>query len=89
MDQTVDSNYTNLRNAPVSVSTVNTVLVLVFALIVTVLALLHVDKFLKLKAMDDCARSSSYQENLNAKAKVSYPVADVYKTCLKDKGYMQ
>ncbi len=52
------------------------------------MALVRVDYFLKIKAIDDCARISRYEkDNPDERAKITYPLGDVYKSCLKDKGY--
>lgn len=50
------------------------------------LALQRVDAFLRIKAVDECAKNSRYEETRDG-VKVWYPVPEVYKNCLKDKGY--
>ncbi len=43
--------------------------------------------YIKNQAIDGCARNSSYSVNLPSQdAKVTYPVTEAYKQCLKDKG---
>jgi len=59
---------------------------MLFAVAVVVVAVIKVDTFLKLKAYGDCANSSRY-ETVVGKATVSYPAQEIYKTCLKEKGY--
>lgn len=49
------------------------------------LALSRFDTFLKYKAIDDCARISRY-ETTDKNAKVTYPITDLYNSCLEDKG---
>lgn len=52
------------------------------------LGLNRIDKYIEIKAIDDCGKISQYQKNLTSEnARVSYPIVDVYKNCLKDKGY--
>jgi hypothetical protein len=67
---------------------INRVILVVTILIIVYLTLLRVDKFLKIKAIDDCGKISKYEKTIpEENAKVSYPVLDQYKSCLKDKGY--
>lgn len=51
------------------------------------LSLNRVDSFLKLKAMGDCALASRYEDTPKEGVKVSYPVEEMYKNCLREKGY--
>lgn len=51
------------------------------------MALGRVDTYMKIKAMDDCAKSSRYEAQVQDGGKVSYPLSDMYESCLKDKGY--
>ena len=51
------------------------------------LAVTRVDKYLKIKALDDCARISRYEVQEKSGAKVSMPIEDLYNKCLKVKGY--
>ena len=68
-------------------STVNTVIIGVVLLISIFLVMIRVDKYLKIKAIDDCAKIAKYEKTVSAdNAKVSYPLQDVYQTCLKEKG---
>lgn len=47
-----------------------------------------VNKSLRIKAVDECGHVSKYEKTLTEEhAKVTYPLAEVYKNCLKDKGY--
>lgn len=48
-------------------------------------ALTRVDTYLRYKAIDDCAKVSRY-ETSDKNAKVSYPITDMYNTCLAEKG---
>jgi len=55
--------------------------------IVAFMGLQRVDKFLRIKAMDDCAKSYRYEATIDGgNAKVSYVMADEYQVCLKEKG---
>ena len=67
-------------------SVLNTLIVVIFMAIALFLTLSKADNYLRIKAVDDCGKISRYEANLN-NAKVSYPLVDVYKSCLKDKGY--
>lgn len=49
------------------------------------LALGRVDTYLKYKAIDDCGQISRYQTK-DKNATVTYPITDMYESCLKDKG---
>lgn len=49
------------------------------------LALGRVDTYLKYKAIDDCGQVSRYQTK-DKTATVTYPITDMYDSCLKDKG---
>ena len=70
-----------------SPSTVNTIIIGVIVLLGLFLVMLRFDRYLKIKAIDDCARISKYEKNVTEEnAKVTYPLADVYQSCLKDKG---
>ena len=50
-------------------------------------AVTRVDKYLKIKAVDDCARISRYEVQEKSGAKVSMPIEDMYKKCITEKGY--
>lgn len=65
----------------------NTIIVSVVVLISLFLVLMRFDKLLKIKAIDDCARSARYEKTITAAGeKYSYPVQDQYDACLKLKG---
>lgn len=67
---------------------VNGVIAAIVIMIFAYLSLMRIDKFLKIKAVDDCANASRYERTIPAEqAKVTAPVMDQYKSCLKDKGY--
>lgn len=43
--------------------------------------------FVKNQAIDGCSKNAVYTQQLpNENASVSYPIADLYNKCLKDKG---
>lgn len=50
------------------------------------MSLQKVETYLKYKAMDDCAKIARYEAAVENGGRVSYPLDDVYKACLKDKG---
>lgn len=51
-------------------------------------SLKRVDSYLRIRAVEECGKVSRYEKTItDENAKASYPVVDVYKTCLKDKGY--
>ncbi len=63
-------------------------LLVIFLFVGLFLILGKVDKYLKIMAVDQCAKVSNYQiYNAKDQSRASYPVVDVYKTCLKDKGF--
>ncbi len=48
----------------------------------------RIDTYLKLKAMNDCALISRYQkDNPSDGTTVWYPVDEIYKKCVQEKGY--
>lgn len=55
--------------------------------VVSFLFLGKIDKFLKLTAIGDCGKISSYETTDESGAKVIYPVKQVYESCLKEKDY--
>lgn len=60
----------------------------VIAVAAIVVASMQSGKYLKLKAMDDCARATRYEvTDKNTGAKASYPVTDLYEKCVTSKGY--
>lgn len=60
---------------------------IIFAAAVLYFAVTRVDKFFKIKAIDDCARISRYEAKEENGSTVIFPVDDVYQNCLKVKGY--
>lgn len=76
------------RNTESLSRTANVILVVIFLSVALFLGLRRVDTYLKLKAMDDCMQASSFEQTVEKdNAVVSYPVTDMYKKCLQDKGY--
>lgn len=50
--------------------------------------ILRFDKFLELKARNDCAMVSRYTLTIESdNVVVYYPVTDIYRKCLDEKGY--
>lgn len=71
-----------------TISVINRIIACLFLIISLILILQHVDKYLRIKAVDDCTKISRYEKQLpEENAKVFYPLTDIYKACLKDKGY--
>ena len=69
-------------------TSLSTIVLLVFGVIVSFLLLSRVDSYLKLKALGDCSMASKYETNApDGTSKVSYPVEELYKKCLAEKGY--
>lgn len=74
----------NDQNFYLPASIVIASVILLFAVI---LLLGRFDSYLRVKAVDDCGKIARYEKNLpEDNAKISYPVGDMYKNCLKDKG---
>jgi len=59
----------------------------ILAAVALYFAVTKVDKFFKIKAVDDCARISRYEAKESNGSTVVFPVEDVYQNCLKTKGY--
>lgn len=59
------------------------IVVLIF--IAFYLTLSRVDSFIRNQAIDECAKFGR-QEQVTDGLKVSYPLADIYETCLERKG---
>lgn len=51
------------------------------------MSLQRVDKYLKVKAIDDCGQVARYEYNGSDGSRSISPNDDVYKACMKDKGY--
>ncbi|MBI2443339.1 MAG: hypothetical protein HYV40_05555 [Candidatus Levybacteria bacterium] len=49
------------------------------------LVLMRVDTYLRYKGIDDGAKISRY-ETTDKNAKVTYPITDMYESCLEEKG---
>lgn len=63
--------------------------IIVIAFIAIYLSLIRVDKYLRIKAVDDCGKISRYEaSNKDDGTKVWFPENTIYKNCLKDKGYL-
>ncbi len=54
---------------------------------VAYLGFMRIDTFLRNQAVNECGHVARYEKTLEDKAKVIYPMTDIYQTCLKDKGY--
>ncbi len=61
--------------------------VLIFLFVSLLLVMGRVDKFIEIKAMDDCARASRFEQKIDRQnAVASYPIEGLYNKCLKEKG---
>lgn len=61
--------------------------VLIFMFVSLLLVMGRVDRFIEIKAMDDCARASRFEQKIERQnAVASYPIEGLYNKCLKDKG---
>ncbi len=78
----------NTQNNPELVArTASTILVVIFLSIALFFSLRKADVYMKNQAIHQCGLISRFeQSDQKNHTKVSYPVADVYKQCLKDKG---
>lgn len=77
---------TNKSNMVLTV--LNWVIFSVLVIVLFIFSLARVDKFLKIKAIDDCAKTSRFEKTItDENTKVAYPVLDIYKNCIKDKGF--
>lgn len=48
---------------------------------------LKFEQFLKIKAVTECGQISRYETTDESSNKVSYPVKDIYDSCLKNSGF--
>lgn len=68
--------------------TINLIVGLVVFLFIFFIALNRIDKVIKINAVDGCMKSSKYEKEFpDQNSKITSPMNDLYKTCLKDKGY--
>ncbi|MBI2051842.1 hypothetical protein HYT33_03725 [Candidatus Roizmanbacteria bacterium] len=57
-------------------------------LVAVFLVLSRIDAFLRLKAFNDCALNSRYEKEFPKEGvRVSYPATELYRKCLKERGY--
>lgn len=71
-----------------SVQAVGSVVTAVVIAIFGWFVLTRVDTYLRIKAVDDCGNRAKFErEDPDLRAKITYPLGDEYKACLKDKGY--
>ncbi|OGK14471.1 hypothetical protein A3A93_04350 [Candidatus Roizmanbacteria bacterium RIFCSPLOWO2_01_FULL_38_12] len=69
-------------------NSLNVILLIVAIGIFFFLGMNRVDQFLKIKAIDDCARTMRFEQTSPTEGiKISIPVQDVYEKCINDKGY--
>jgi len=66
---------------------ISNLILIVFLAVAVYFAFQKVDKYFRIKAIDDCGKISRYEVSGTDGSQVWYPIADVYKACLKDKGY--
>lgn len=69
-------------------TTIRFIVAMIALVVVVLIANMQVGSYLKERAIDNCARISRYQTTLaDQNATVWYPIDDIYKQCLRDKGY--
>lgn len=69
-------------------TTIRFVITMIGMIIVVLIANMQIGSYLKERAIDNCGRISRYQTVLpDQNATVWYPIEDMYKQCLRDKGY--
>lgn len=68
---------------------VSSVITAVVIGVVAFMFLGKIDSYLRIKAIDECGKISKYEITAADGSHVSYPINDVYKSCLKDKGITQ
>ena len=60
----------------------------ILGFVALILLLPRIDSYLRLKAVDDCAKISHFKKQIpEEQTEVYYPLEDAYQKCLKDKGY--
>ena len=64
-----------------------TILCVVLGAVALFFAVTRVDTYLKIKAIDDCAKTTRYEVQEKPGVKVSMPIDDLYKKCVSEKGY--
>ncbi len=69
-------------------SIAGTIILVVFGIITLFFTVTRVDTFLKNQAVNDCSHVSVYEYTNESKTtRTVTSIADVYKDCLKEKGY--
>lgn len=68
--------------------TINLVIGLAVFLVMFFITLNRVDKVIRINAVDGCMKSSKYEKEFPEKnSKITSPMSEAYKNCLRDKGY--
>lgn len=69
-------------------TTIRFIIAMLTVIVVVFIANMQIGSYLKERAIDNCGRISRYQTTLaDQNATVWYPIEDIYKQCLRDKGY--
>ena len=81
----------NVQNNQEAIArTTNAILLIVFLSVALFFTLQRVDGYIKNKAIYECGLISKFEQSDDkTNTKVSYPVADIYKQCLKNKGILR
>ncbi len=66
--------------------TAGTVLVLAFLSVALYFGVNRFDRYQHAQAVFQCAMTSRFEQHVDEKTTVSYPITDVYKQCIKDAG---
>lgn len=76
------------RNTDNLAKTANVMIFVIFLFVALFLSLGRIDRAQRERALDNCARISRFEAQIDGgKSKATYPIADVYAKCVKDKGY--
>ncbi len=82
-----DSSQEMVRHSDNIARVASLLFVLIFLFVSLLLIMGRVDRYLQIKAMDDCARASRFEQKIERQnAVASYPIEGLYNKCLKEKG---
>ncbi len=63
------------------------ILIAIAMVVVAWMILPRLDQYLRITALNDCGKVAKYETRPDINTLVTYPLGDMYKSCLKDKGY--
>lgn len=69
--------------------TAGTVLMLAFLSVALYFGVNRFDRYMHAQSVFQCGMTSRFEQNVDEKTKVSYPITDVYKQCMKDAGFVK